>query len=378
MSEDKFLYKKVYVDLREKIEKGEIPSGSRLPAEGKLCETYHVSVITVKRALQMLAEERFVRRIPGKGSFVIQKERKEEHAELHKEETAGTQKKRPKVIGVILEHAIPSFGIDLMYELDGAARAVGHKVCIRFSYGDRERETEEIEFLTALGIAGLIISPCHGSYYNMAILKLVVEGFPVVVVDKRMEGIHIPSIRMDNADAIYRLVDYLNKQGKRRIGMISVNDVGTVSLMERRKAFRERIDQLRLPVMEECILPETSYALVWGGTVENYVMQIEEYLKRCGRGLDGIICMEYGVFLAFLEAVSRQGKERFSDILPCSVDEVYSIPGNARYAHVKQNEAGMAKKAVEILVRQMAGEMLEIDEIKIPGHFSTASNYLEK
>ena len=221
----------------------------------------------------------------------------------------------------------------------------------------------------SMGINGLIILPCHGSYYNMAILKLVIEGFPVVVLDKKMEGIKVPSIRTDNTDAVYRLVDCLKEQGRTRIGMITVEDKGTVTLMERRKAFGERIEQLRLPDMEACILPEVSYILVKRKPIEDYVVEIEGYLRKCGRNLDGVICMEYGLLLAFLEAVRRIGKERYTHILPCSVDDVYLVPGGSRYTHVKQDEASMARKAVEILTAQITGEKIEQDEIKIPGIF---------
>lgn len=221
----------------------------------------------------------------------------------------------------------------------------------------------------SMGIEGLIIFPCHGSYYNMSILKLVIEGFPVVVLDKKMEGIKVPSIRTDNTDAVYRLVDYLKEQGKTRIGIITVDDMGTVTLLERRMAFRERIDQLRLPVMEECILPEISYVLIRRKPVEDYVIQIEEYLRKCGRNLDGVVCMEYGTLLAFLEAVRRLGEEKFSHILPCSVDDVYLVPGGYQYAHVKQDEVTMAKKAIQLLSAQIAGDKTEQGEIKIPGIF---------
>ena len=103
--------------------------------------------------------------------------------------------------------------------------------------------------------------------------------------------------------------------------------------------------------------------------IEDYVVRIEDYLKRHGRNLDGVVCMEYGVLLAFLEAVKRTGGDRFSHILPCSVDDVYLVPGGSQYTHVKQDEAAMAKTAVEILMKQIAGETIEQDEIKIPGIF---------
>ena len=369
MPGDKFLYIKVSADLKAKIENGELAPGTKLPGEAEMSETYQVSVITIKHALQILAGENLIRRIPGKGSFVTERNQQKEEQRLPQEKAETVQQKGTKLIGVILEYAMPSFGIELMYELDKAALAAGYRICIRFSYADRERETEEIEFLMSIGINGLIILPCHGSYYNMAILKLVIEGFPVVVLDKKMEGIKVPSIRTDNTDAVYRLVDCLKEQGRTRIGMITVEDKGTVTLMERRKAFGERIEQLRLPDMEACILPEVSYILVKRKPIEDYVVEIEGYLRKCGRNLDGVICMEYGLLLAFLEAVRRIGKERYTHILPCSVDDVYLVPGGSRYTHVKQDEASMARKAVEILTAQITGEKIEQDEIKIPGIF---------
>lgn len=369
MPKDEFLYKKVYSDLKVKMESGQLPPGSKLPGEEELREKYQVSVITIKRALSILANENLIRRIPGKGSFVMPEKGKTQQQEIRQQETNTVQKKDAKLIGVILEYAMPSFGINLMYELDKAAMSAGYRLCIRFSYADRERETQEIEFLMSLGIEGLIILPCHGSYYNMAILKLVIDSFPVVVLDKKMEGIKVPSIRTDNTDTVYRLVDYLKDEGRTRIGIITVDDMGTVTLMERRKAFRERIEQLKLPVMEECVLPEVSYMIVKRKPIEDYVVRIEDYLKRHGRNLDGVVCMEYGVLLAFLEAVKRAGGDRFSHILPCSVDDVYLVPGGSQYTHVKQDEAAMAKTAVDVLMKQIAGEIIEQDEIKIPGIF---------
>ena len=369
MPKGEFLYKNVYSGLKEKIENGQFAAGSRLPSEEELCDTYQVSVITVKRAMQMLAKEELVRRVPGKGTFVTEIKQVIPVSEAARNEAVSEQRNDKKLIGVILEYAMPSFGMDLMYELDKAALAAGYRICVRFSYADRERETQEIEFLMSLGIDGLIILPCHGFYYNMAILKLVIEGFPVVVLDKKMEGIQVPSIRTDNADAVFRLVDYLKEQGRSRIGIITVKETGTISLIERRKAFRKKIEQLRLPVMEECILPEVSYTVVKRKPIEDYVVQIGEYLKHCGRNLDGVVCMEYGVLLAFLEAVSRAGEDKFSHILPCSVDEVYLVPGGAKYPHIKQNEASMAKTAVELLTEQIAGKSVEQDEVKIPGIF---------
>lgn len=368
MAKDQFLYTKIYSDLKEKIENGQIPVRGKLPSDEELKQEYQVSVITIKRAMQMLTDEKLVRRIPGKGTFVIEKEQQmvQEHVEYT--EMKSPLRKEGNLIGVILEHAMPSFGIDLMYELDNAAEKMGYRMILRFSHGNREREIEEIEFLMSLGVKGLIILPCHGFYYNVALLKLVIEGVPVVVLDKKMEGIQVPSIRTDNTDAVFRLVDYLKTQGKNRIGMLTVDAESAISLVERKRAFRKRIEQLHLSVMEECVLPQVSYEMLKHVPFEDYVIRIEDYLKRYGKQLDGAVCMDYGILMAYVEAARRAG-DAASHILVCSIDAVYVVPGGPKYVHIKQNEVAIADKAMELLQEQIEGKRITEEEIKIPGIF---------
>lgn len=65
------LYYQVKQDIMEKIDKGAIELGTRLPSEYELCDIYKVSRITIVRALDELARDGVVRRIPGKGTVVI-------------------------------------------------------------------------------------------------------------------------------------------------------------------------------------------------------------------------------------------------------------------------------------------------------------------
>ncbi len=55
MAKEKFLYMKVYTDLKQKIEEGKFLPGEKFPGEEELKEKYQVSVITIKHAIQMLA-----------------------------------------------------------------------------------------------------------------------------------------------------------------------------------------------------------------------------------------------------------------------------------------------------------------------------------
>ncbi|NQT59771.1 MAG: GntR family transcriptional regulator [Bacteroidetes bacterium] len=63
-------YHKVYNVLREKILDKSLKAGEKIPPERILCETYGVSRITIRHALQMLQDQGLVDRMPGRGTFV--------------------------------------------------------------------------------------------------------------------------------------------------------------------------------------------------------------------------------------------------------------------------------------------------------------------
>lgn len=64
------LYRQIYHLLRERIVNGEIPRHERLPAEQELIRMLGVSRITVKRALNELANSGLVTRSRGRGTIV--------------------------------------------------------------------------------------------------------------------------------------------------------------------------------------------------------------------------------------------------------------------------------------------------------------------
>lgn len=65
----------IYLQLREvvrnKIEEGEYPPGMAIPSENELSEAYGVNRLTVRNALDALVNEGLLKRVQGKGAFVV-------------------------------------------------------------------------------------------------------------------------------------------------------------------------------------------------------------------------------------------------------------------------------------------------------------------
>ena len=64
------LYYQLEQHLRDRIRGNEFPGGAPLPTEQRLCETYGVSRITVRRALDALLASGLIARRQGVGTFV--------------------------------------------------------------------------------------------------------------------------------------------------------------------------------------------------------------------------------------------------------------------------------------------------------------------
>ncbi len=71
MSEHKnSVYRRISLDIKEKIQNGHYPVGTKLPPERQLMSEYQVERLTVRRALDVLANEKLITKKSGLGSFV--------------------------------------------------------------------------------------------------------------------------------------------------------------------------------------------------------------------------------------------------------------------------------------------------------------------
>ena len=56
--------------IKQKISSGEYSTGSRIPSESSIGQTYGVAVMTVRQAIRLLVEQGLLRRVHGSGTFV--------------------------------------------------------------------------------------------------------------------------------------------------------------------------------------------------------------------------------------------------------------------------------------------------------------------
>lgn len=75
-----------YIQIKDyivnKVNSGELKSGSKIETENELTEIFNVSRMTVNKAISLLSTEGIVERIPGKGTFIKNKMNRASFADL--------------------------------------------------------------------------------------------------------------------------------------------------------------------------------------------------------------------------------------------------------------------------------------------------------
>lgn len=226
------LYKKIQEDIRFLIRSGQLRPGDRVPSEKELAEQYHVSQITTKNAINGLAEEGILVRHRGKGTFVYPNHAEPQSMSRHK-----------GLIGLILPCMKTKVDQLIMNAVERYVRESGYHLLVKITQESPLEESRAIEDFMLLRVKGLIIFPIEQEMYNNDILRLSLNRFPLVLIDRYMKEIETYSVAADNLDGACRAVSHLLGRGHERIAFITVKVTNSATADRAagfEKAFLER------------------------------------------------------------------------------------------------------------------------------------------
>lgn len=161
------------------------------------------------------------------------------------------KQKRTSTIGVIVANILHAFSTQVIRAIEDACNIKDMHVIVCNADDDPEKEKKYIEMLRAKQVDGLIVFPTGG---NMDLYeRMVKEHYPLIFVDRKVEGIKVDTFLLNNEGAVFSAVDHFVERGHNRIAMI------TTSLIRHVTSRVERIEAFRKALLSHRIEPDPGY-----------------------------------------------------------------------------------------------------------------------
>ncbi|MGV7114764.1 GntR family transcriptional regulator [Paenibacillus kyungheensis] len=359
-------YEQMYLTLRNRFHSGEYTIGDKIPSEKELMEQFEVSRITSKKALDMLVQDGYIVRQPGRGSFVIYNGDQIEMIETEDGDKYDAPS-RPRtdrnqiVLGLIMEDFSDSYGKEMLVEMERTAQKMGVYLMLRLSFSQTDIEENAIRMLRDYGVDGLIIYPTRGQIFNSEILKLVIDRFPHVLVDRYVKGIDSTSISTDNVAAASLGTHYLLDQGHRHIALLTSKVTDNVAIEERIEGF------VQAHAERGVVLDRSSWLtdMYWNSNqeedeqvlVQHNVDMIQQMIEAHPQ-ITALFAMQYELALFAKEAIEHMGLHIPQDISIICFDSPQASAALYPFTHMQQDQQSLGRLAIENVLALIEGASL--------------------
>lgn|GEM_PF-671919 len=339
-------FRQIAQSLREAIAGGVYRAGDHLPTEMELAREHQVSRVTAAAALTELARAGLVTRTPRRGTIV-------QGGLPYPGSTP-----RPLVAWVVMR-VESTFGLSLLRGIQLGARDAGFGLLLADSGATMEDEMQAIRDAVTSGAKGIMIFIRDGEHYNAEVLRLVLGGYPVVLVDRYLRGVPCASVSSDNVEGSRMLVNELLDAGHRHICVLTFPPSDTSTIQDRIHGYVQALTEAGIPVDYSL-----HYVLSTLDDVNNppWDLQprvVEDFVDFLQAHADVTAVYATNAFLGLVawRAIQRLGLRIPDDMSLICVDPLETIPLSVPEVTcgVQQGEA-IGRTAVALLQDVMAGK----------------------
>lgn len=192
--------------LRRELVRGDLKPGDAMPSQNVLAEQHNVSVTTVREALSALAEQGFIERIQGKGTFVKQ-------FDLHRPVA------RARQIGLVSAHLELPYHAEFTHWIESTIRDNNFSLVLNsWSHFSDDSRASIRRLLREMD--GVIVGPID----DAKMLAYILDGEPApnnLVTFAAPEPVDSHYVTVMMSIGVIEAVEHLVDLGHRRIGLLT-------------------------------------------------------------------------------------------------------------------------------------------------------------
>ena len=363
-----FLYETVRNDIIAMIRTRNLKAHDPIPSEGSIAQTYGVSRMTGKLALKSLEEAGIIYRMSRRGSFL---------AEGFEVRIPSLERSSGSGIGgstaqrsVALVVPVLDFYIgDIIRSINHRAETLGIGVILRVTDEDTQMEDRILRELSELPyLQGIILFPADRKGFDGELLRLKLNRYPVVLIDRTYPDISIVSVCHANYQGAYDMTSYLLGKGHRHIGFASRAPKTTRSREDRYQGYLHALMALGAPVKQEYIQVVEEDVHMYRGThvLDTSALKVLQTYLTANKELTAVFCSDDYVAAELVHAAINLGLRIPQDISIagfCDNRVLRFLP--VRLSTVRQPIEEMGKSAVDCLVSRLNDPERECCEIVV-------------
>lgn len=340
------LHRQVEAHLREQITSGRYAPGEMMPSVRELCQTFGgINHLTVRQAIRTLAVEGLVKTVHGRGIFVAK------------------EASRTSRIALVL----PNLGDELTLKITLGVQRVFEankvKALIMDSQRDSDKQADSIQHLEDLPLDGAVIFPVPYGDIAEQIFKLKLDRFPVVLVDRELQDIKLPSITVDNYQGSYALTEHVISQGYQRIGWVGEAD--PLSSCARFEGFRDAMMAHRL-ICDLSLVRRFRLPSPTAPSADVVTGIVRELLGLTPPPQAIIFGNDFGALTA-LQELKRQGLRVPQDIAVAGFDDIVEASrSEPSLTTVRQPMEQIGEEAAKLLLRILEQKDLPVQRVVLP------------
>lgn len=308
MANNELLYIKMRNYLLELIERNTDVPDYRLPSEKQLAIKFGASRISAKHAYQTLCDEGKIIRQQGRGSFIAPAAQHTPSAPL--DQAAACSALRgladpEDAIALIVPFTSTIFMSDIMAGISEELAKRHLHYIIFLTDSDQKREAKYLRIAQEC-FKGILLFPSDFATYHEEVLRLVLNRFPLVQIDRYLPQLNLSYVACDHYGSTFRACHFLYQKGHRRIGFIGHLIAHASSVAERVRGYEDAMQTIN----PECAV---SLKLNVDDSLQDFEAVFENYVSL--RRPTAIISSSHLHAPAIMRVLKRMGKAQDVDLM---------------------------------------------------------------
>lgn len=306
--------------IKEKISEEELESGQKFYTEHSLSQMYSVSRQTVRKAINLLINERILESRQGSGTYIS--------APTH------TKKRSSKIIGVIVtyfdEYIFPS----IINGIESVISSKGYNMQLASTRNDVENEARALRSMIDAGVDAFIIEPTKSALPNenkYLYDEISNKNIPLIFLNSYYPEMDFPYVALDDVKAGYLATKCLIDNGHNKIALCLKSD--DIQGHLRYKGAIAAANDNNITISVENVMWFTTEDIKY---LEEDSNRILRYLKNC----TALFCYNDQIAAKLIKILSEKGYALPEDCSIVSIDDekqaITCSPPLTTVAHPKE------------------------------------------